>query len=165
MSETVRTHLDSLLQDSQVPGIQYAVVTAEGVMFEYHGGYADLASLSPMKADTAMVAYSMNKTITAAVLQLVETQNLDLDQPINHFLDYCPYGPDVTIRRLLAHTSGVPNPIPPTWVHAPALHQNFSEHMALTTVLQKHKRLSFLPGCLSFLPGSKYAYPNLDQTL
>ncbi|MCH8622547.1 serine hydrolase domain-containing protein [Undibacterium sp. TS12] len=159
MSEAARTHLDSLVQDSQVPGIQYAVVTVEGVIFEYHGGYADLASLSPMKAGTTMMAYSMSKTITAAaVLHLVETHNLDLDQPVNQFLDVCPYGPGVTIRRLLSHTAGVPNPIPLRWVHAPASHQHFNEHMALTTVLQKHQHLSFSPG-------SKYGYSNIGYWL
>ena len=106
-----------------------------------------------------MMAYSMSKTVTAAaVLQVIELQNLNLDEPINRFLDFCPYGPAVTIRRLLAHTAGVPNPIPLAWVHSPTVHGTFNEHAALAAVLRKHKRLSFSPG-------TKYGYSNIGYWL
>jgi D-alanyl-D-alanine carboxypeptidase len=157
--QAVRAQLDSLVHDSKIPGLQLAVVTAERTVFEYFGGWADLASRHPMHAATTMMSYSMSKTVTAAaVLQIIESQNLNLDEPINRFLDFCPYGPEVTIRRLLAHTAGVPNPIPLTWVHSPAVHETFNEHAALAAVLRKHKRLSFSPG-------TKYGYSNIGYWL
>ena len=64
---------------------------------------------------------STSKTITAAaVLGLVEAEQVKLDDPIDRYLDSQPYGPDVTIRHLLSHTSGIPNPIPLAWVHPAA---------------------------------------------
>ena len=159
MFQTVRARLDSLIQASRTPGIQYAVVSANRTVFEYCGGWADLAGGQPMSAATTMMAYSMSKTVTAAaVLQLIESQKLNLDDPINRFLDFCPYGPDVTIRRLLAHTAGIPDPIPLAWVHAPARHDSFAEHDALAAVLRRHGRLSFSPG-------ARYGYANIGYWL
>jgi hypothetical protein len=64
----------------------------------------------PMRANTTMRAYSVSKIFTAAaVLQVIDSQCLSLDESINRFLDFCPYGPRITLRRLLADTAGVPN--------------------------------------------------------
>ena len=106
-----------------------------------------------------MMAYSMSKTLTAAaVLQVIESQHLSLNEPVDRFLDFCPYGPEVTIRRLLAHTAGIPNPIPLAWIHPPVVHETFDEHAALAAVLRRHKRLSFAPG-------TKYGYSNIGYWL
>jgi D-alanyl-D-alanine carboxypeptidase len=135
------------------------VVSAEGPVFEYFGGWADLARGLPMGSGTTMMAYSMSKTFTAAaVLQLIDSQHLSLDESIDRFVDFCPYGPDVTIRRLLAHTAGIPNPIPLAWIHPPDAHETFDEHAALVMVLGRHKRLSFAPG-------TRYGYSNIGYWL
>ena len=107
-----------------------------------------------------MMAYSMSKTITAAaVLRLVETRRVGLDEPIERYLGSLqPYGPAITIRQLISHTSGVPNPIPLRWVHAADQHEAFDEDAALADVLKKHPRLSFAPG-------SRYAYSNIGYWL
>ncbi len=156
---SVRDSLDSIVRASHTPGLQFVVVTAEGPVFEYFGGWADLARRHPMGSGTTMMAYSMSKTLTAAaVLQVIDSQHLSLDEPINRFLDFSPYGPEVTIRRLLAHTAGIPNPIPLAWIHSPAAHETFDEHAALTRVLLRHRRLSFAPG-------TKYGYSNIGYWL
>jgi D-alanyl-D-alanine carboxypeptidase len=141
-----------------VPGIQYVVVDADRVVFEYAGGWADIRGRVPLGRDTTMMAYSMSKTITAvAVLQLVGAGNLGLDDSVERYVDG-PYGPGVTIRRLLSHTSGVPNPIPLSWVHAAADHESFDEGAALRAVLRDHPRLSFEPG-------TRYGYSNIGYWL
>jgi D-alanyl-D-alanine carboxypeptidase len=157
--QSVRARLDSIVRASQTPGLQFVVVTAEGPVFEYFEGWADLAHRQPMGSGTTMMAYSMSKTFTAAaVLQVVDVQHLSLDDPIDRFLDFCPYGPEVTIRRLIAHTAGVPNPIPLAWIHPPAAHETFDEHAALSRVLRRHRRLSFAPG-------TRYRYSNIGYWL
>jgi len=157
--QSVRARLDSIVQASHAPGLQFVVVTAEGTAFEYFGGWADLARRRPMGSGTTMMAYSMSKTITAAaVLQVIDAQQLSLDESINRYLEFCPYGPEVTIRRLLAHTAGIPNPIPLAWIHALAAHETFDEHAALARVLCRHKRLSFAPG-------TRYGYSNIGYWL
>lgn len=157
--QSVRARLDSIVQASHAPGLQFVAVTAEGPIFEYFGGWADLARREPMGSATTMMAYSMSKTITAAaVLQVIDSHQRSLDESINRFLEFCPYGPEVTIRRLLAHTAGIPNPIPLAWIHPPAVHEIFDEHAALARVLRRHKRLSFAPG-------TRYGYSNIGYWL
>jgi CubicO group peptidase (beta-lactamase class C family) len=107
------------VRESRVPGIQYVAVSRSGVAFEGYAGYADLATRRPMLADTEMMAFSMSKVITAvAVLQLVERGTLGLEDSISRLIPWQPYGPDVTVRQLLCHTAGIPNPLPLRWVHS-----------------------------------------------
>jgi CubicO group peptidase (beta-lactamase class C family) len=157
---SVESHLLALTDASKLPGIQYIVVTSAGVLFEHTSGWADIRRRIPVDAATTMMAYSMSKTITAvAVLQLVETGRVGLDEPVERYLGSLqPYGPAVTIRQLISHTSGIPNPIPLRWVHAAERHDSFDEDAALAAVLKKHSRLSFAPG-------SRYAYSNIGYWL
>jgi CubicO group peptidase (beta-lactamase class C family) len=112
-----------------------------------------------MLPETTMMAYSMSKTFTAcAVVRLLKAANIDLDASIDLFLDFVQYGQGVTIRRLLAHTAGVPNPNPMRWVHQPSEHDTFDDHAALLKVLRKNGRLAFTPG-------SKYGYSNIGYWL
>ena len=157
--ESVQSYLNGLVRDSKTPGIQYLVVASEQTVFEYVGGWANIAGNRPMDPGTTLMAYSMSKTITAvAVLQLAEAQIVNLDESIDRYLDLQPYGPGITIRELLSHTSGIPNPIPLTWVHPVGRHDGFNENAELATVLREHPRLSFAPG-------SKYGYSNIGYWL
>jgi CubicO group peptidase (beta-lactamase class C family) len=151
--------LDELVRDAKIPGIQYLVVAPEQTVFEYAAGWADIAGRRRLNAATTMMAYSMSKTITAAaVLQLVEAQKVKLDDPIDVYLESQPYGPDVTVRQLMSHTSGIPNPIPLRWVHPAARHDAFDERAELASVLLEHPKLSFPPG-------TKYRYSNIGYWL
>jgi CubicO group peptidase (beta-lactamase class C family) len=142
---------------SDTPGIQYFVVDARKILFEYNDGWADLASRRPVSGLTTMMAYSMSKTITAAaVLQLAETGKLQLDGALSHFYPDSPYRPAVTIRQLLCHTSGIPNPIPLRWVHP--ISAAFDESAALSAVVRKYSRLAYIPG-------TKFAYSNIGYWL
>ena len=160
MRSRVESHLTALTAHSEVPGIQYIVVSSAGVLFEHNSGWADIRRRVPVDAVTTMMAYSMSKTITAvAVLQLVETGRVGLDDPVERYLGSLqPYGSAVTIRQLLSHTSGIPNPIPLRWIHAAERHEAFDEDAALADVLAKHPRLSFSPG-------RRYAYSNIGYWL
>jgi D-alanyl-D-alanine carboxypeptidase len=154
----IDSYLDALI-GSRTPGLQYLIVNSEGPLFEYNGGWADILHQRPMDAATTLTAYSMSKTITAAaVLLLVEARAAGLDDPIEQYLDTSPYGAPITIRQLLSHTSGIPNPIPLRWVHPIARHQTFDENAALAGVLRKHRRLSFSPG-------TRHAYSNIGYWL
>jgi len=112
-----------------------------------------------MDGATTLMAYSMSKTISAAaVLRLVEAGRVGLEDPVERYVESLPYGPRVTVRQLLCHTSGIPNPIPLRWVHAPEHHATFDEEGALAAVLRRHPRLSFPPG-------TRYAYSNIGYWL
>ena len=145
---------------SEVPGLQYIVVTADRVLFEYAGGWADIQGQKAMTLDTTLMAYSMTKTFTAvAILQLAEQRKLSLDDMIDRYLPNAAYhGHGVTLRQLLNHTSGIPNPIPLRWVHLAAEDSSFNEAEALATVLRENPDLAFEPG-------SKFFYSNLGYWL
>jgi CubicO group peptidase (beta-lactamase class C family) len=144
--DRVRTSLDGLVARASVPGLQYLVLDRDRTLFEYAGGWADLRRRGPMTRDTTMMAYSMSKTITAiAVLQLVAAGKVALEDPIERY-HATPYGPGITVRQLLAHLSGIPNPIPLRWVHPAAQHAGFDEHAALDAQLRAHPRPAFAPG-------------------
>jgi CubicO group peptidase (beta-lactamase class C family) len=108
-----------------------------------------------MTLDTTMMAYSMTKTITAvAILQLVERGRLRLDEEAEPRVPGFPYGSGVTVRQLLAHTAGIPNPIPLRWAHLASEDGVFDEAAALAAVLRRHPRPDRPPG-------RGYAYSNI----
>lgn len=158
-TQRVQSYVDALVAGNRTPGIQYLVLDSARTVFEYAAGWADVARQVPMTMATTMMSYSMSKTITAAaVLQLVESGRIGLDDPVDRYLDFSPYGPGVTVRQLLSHTSGIPNPLPLRWVHLATSHDAFDEDSALQLELQRHPRLAFAGG-------SQYAYSNIGYWL
>jgi D-alanyl-D-alanine carboxypeptidase len=162
VNDTTRRAAEALLTrqiNTATPGIQYLVLDKQRAVFEFVGGWADIRNRKPMGLDTTLMAYSMTKTFTAvAILQLMEQGKLELDDQVCRYLPGCPYPETITIRQLISHTSGVPNPIPLRWVHLAAAHQRFDERAALAKVLKDNPRLSFKPG-------TKYAYSNIGYWL
>lgn len=158
-TKEVSTYLERLVTEAKVPGVQYLVTGPSGVIFEYATGWADLGESRPMNLATTLMAYSMSKTITAAaVLQLADLGRLRLDDPASSYVDCPPYDSRITVRQLLTHTAGVPNPIPLRWAHLVADHADFDETAALLKQLEANARLSSSPG-------EKYRYSNLGYWL
>ena len=112
-----------------------------------------------MNLKTTLMAFSMTKTFTALALhQLAERKNINLDDSIKEYLPDCPYPEAITIRQVISHTAGIPNPIPLKWVHSAESHHDFDEHRALAQVLEKHPKISSEPG-------TKFAYSNIGYWL
>jgi D-alanyl-D-alanine carboxypeptidase len=145
---------------STTPGLQYVVMDAEETRFAYASGWADIANKTPMTLGTTMMAYSMTKTFTAAaVLQLMEQGKLNIDDEIDRYLPDVPYANHhITIRHLLDHTSGIPNPIPIRWAHLVEEDASFDEDAALAQVMRDNSKLAFKTG-------RKYAYSNIGYWL
>jgi CubicO group peptidase (beta-lactamase class C family) len=100
----------------------------------------------------------MTKTLTAiAVLQLHEAGKLGLDERLSRYVPH-PYNPGITIRQLLIHTAGIPNPIPLKWVHLAENHAAFDEAVALARVLEQNQKPASAPG-------EAYAYSNIGYWL
>ena len=157
--QRVKTLLDEQTSESDIPGIQYIVMDSSRIIFDYAGGLANIKNQIPMKSNTTMMAFSMTKTLTAvAILQLSESGKLGLDDSIDRYIPNNPYGNLVTIRHLLSHTSGIPNPIPLKWVHLAHRHDNFDEDSTLAEILEDNPDLSFDPG-------EEYAYSNISYWL
>jgi CubicO group peptidase (beta-lactamase class C family) len=112
-TERIEAHVADGLQANRVPGAALAIVDGDGQV-HLRGFGATGRSGQPVTPDTPFVIGSVSKSMTAlAVLQLVEDGLVDLDDPVGSHLEGFEVLPaawsnEVTVRRLLEHTSGLP---------------------------------------------------------
>ena len=102
-----------------IPGITVAIVDAkQGFTWTRGFGFADVADGVPVDELTLFGLASISKTFTAtAVMQLVESGVIDLDEPIVTYLPELNMPTDIlsgegdyrniTVRMLLSHASGI----------------------------------------------------------
>lgn len=146
------------LAPEDAPGLQYLVVNRDAPVYAVSSGLADIKSKTPLSLDHTLSAFSMTKTLTAlCILQLAERGDLGLEERVSDYVEH-PYGRDITIRHLLTHTAGLPNPIPLKWVHGAETHEGFDERAALAKVMADHPKADRPPG-------EKYAYSNIGYWL
>ncbi|MCR4657757.1 MAG: beta-lactamase family protein [Lachnospiraceae bacterium] len=88
------------------------IIQNDTVLLDYSGGFADLANEIPNTFETRFASASMGKTFVAVgILQLIGTEKLHFEDTIGELLDFDlkRIDPDVTVKELLNHTSGVPD--------------------------------------------------------
>lgn len=79
------------------------------IIFEKYDGLANFSKKDSITPTTPLHIASVSKVITAAaVLKLVNANRLELDQKVNTILKEFPF-PEVTVRMLLNHRSGLRN--------------------------------------------------------
>jgi CubicO group peptidase (beta-lactamase class C family) len=90
------------------PGLALAVVKDGAVVHAAGYGLADMRE-RPITPDTIFHLASCGKQFTGlGIAMLAEQGKLDLDDPVGKHLPLlAAFGPQVTIRRLLHHTSGI----------------------------------------------------------
>ncbi len=77
------------------------------IIYEKYDGYADKGNNILNSPETPLHIASVSKVLTAAaILKLIVAKKMSLDQKVNTLLDGFPY-PDITIRTLLNHRSGM----------------------------------------------------------
>jgi CubicO group peptidase (beta-lactamase class C family) len=141
------------MAEHHLPGLALAVVRDGRVTLARGYGTRDLGGTVPVTPETPFQIASITKALTAvAVLQLVEAGRIALDDPIGRHLPALPgaWRP-VTVRQLLAHTSGIPSisafdrpPCDPGRVQA-----DYQRGDVL-------REVACLP--LAFAPGERWAY-------
>jgi len=147
------------LEGHWAPGLQYALVDADQVLYRFNGGYADLARQAPVLDSTTFNGYSITKTFTAAaIVKLVLQGKVGLDRPIADYIDEFPYAGTPTVRQTLQHTGGFPNPNPIAWIHRAEDHAGFDESAFIRTVIREYPKLRYEPG-------ARCAYSNLGYLL
>ncbi|MEY9927499.1 CubicO group peptidase (beta-lactamase class C family) [Catenulispora sp. GP43] len=108
LRQELQQSLDTLARAHKVPGAQLVVDTGSEIV-AVHTGTADVATGTPLTADTAVPLGSLTKPCTAAlVLLLADDGDLDLDDSAAEYLPELRDVPAVTIRHLLSHTGGLP---------------------------------------------------------
>jgi CubicO group peptidase (beta-lactamase class C family) len=79
------------------------------IIFEKYEGYANFSTKRRITSTTPLHLASVSKVLTAtAILKLINAKRIALDQKVNTVLKEFPY-PEVTIRTLLNHRSGLRN--------------------------------------------------------
>jgi len=106
--------LDSLRTTNRFPGVTLGVALPNGRMLALASGESDTVRHLPMRPTDRMLQGSVGKTYVAAVaMQLVGEGKLDLDAKIERYLGREPWfgrlpnAPDITVRQLMRHTSGL----------------------------------------------------------
>ncbi len=124
-------------------------------------GWRDAENTLPMTEDTIFEMASITKMFTGtAVMLLVREGRLGLDDPyVKYFPEY-PY-PDVTIRHLLTHTSGMPDDFDTSrWV-VPAWENE--RRIPANSEMLRFIRESGEPAACA--PGEKFRYTDVGYTL
>lgn len=110
----LQANMPELLEEYGVSGSVVAFIANGSVIWTNAYGVADLETGTAMSPDMVFEFGSCGKILTAwAAMKLVEQGAIDLDTPVNSYLErlqiesdrYDPSG--VTVRRLLSHTSGL----------------------------------------------------------
>ncbi len=103
---------------------------------------------TPLTADSAFDIGSISKEFTAAaVLQFVDHGRLGLDDTVAAHLPGFPY-PDITVRQLLSHSSGIPEILDHYGMQLDAgnLSAPITTRDAVSVLAEEHKPLLFAPG-------------------
>lgn len=107
-----------------VPGLSAAIVHDQELLWSGASGFSDLESQRPAEADTIYGICSISKLFTGiAVMQLRDQGKVGLDDPVSTLLPWFNLkqnfegSPEVTLRNLLTHASGLPREADePYWV-------------------------------------------------
>jgi CubicO group peptidase (beta-lactamase class C family) len=104
----VRT-LDSMQKVHKSKSLSAAVQLPNGAVWASAKGISSQTPLVSVKPSDKYLIGSVVKTITSAcIMQMADEQKLKLDDPLHQWLDTIRYvNPDITIRQLLQHNSGL----------------------------------------------------------
>lgn len=120
-------YVDQIVRDTYIPGVVALVTDRAGVIYAGAFGSRNVAQGLPMTVDSIFRIASMTKPITsAAVMMLVEEDEVGLDDPASNYLPgrlpeevfetfdptdnsftSRPANGQMTVRHLLSHTSGL----------------------------------------------------------
>ncbi len=108
------------IEQGKFPGVQYLIARHGQIVAHEALGVCNAKTQAPMLSDTLCWFASNTKPITGAAIMLLSQEGkLDLDDPVAKYIpafnntrlaDGRPTTTTLTIRHLLTHTGGVPDP-------------------------------------------------------
>jgi D-alanyl-D-alanine carboxypeptidase len=147
------------IERHKTPSVQYYFFNQDTILKTIQKGYANISEQTKADTNTTYNAFSVTKTFTAlAVLQLTEKGKIDINNPVIQYLPEFLYGAEITVKHLLTHTSGLPNPIPLSWIHLEREHKDFERNAFFQAIFDKH-------GKVKSKPNEKFAYSNLGYVI
>jgi CubicO group peptidase (beta-lactamase class C family) len=145
----------SALEQRKIPSVSIAVARKGRVIWEQSFGWADREKLIKASPDTIYSLASTTKPMIATGLMvLMRTGKVDLDAPVERYLGpgqmtvYEGQAKDVTVRRLLHHTAGLPQHFNYFYADEPDRPPAFEETVRRFAII-------------IWPPGEKFQYANL----
>jgi CubicO group peptidase (beta-lactamase class C family) len=144
-------YVHSFMAKTHAPGVALAVIRDGKVVKKATYGYANLEWHQPVTTAAPFWLDSLTKLITAVgLMQLAEQGKLSLGDPVTKYLTDAPAEwHAVTIRHLLAHTSGIKDNYWQLYRGSPLLNYDENDIYAYATKQP-----------LLFKPGAQYQYDN-----
>ncbi len=108
----IDAYVTEQMRDLKIPGVALGIVQGDRIVHVQGFGVADETG-RPVTAQTPFRIGSITKSFTAlAVMQLVETGNIELDAPVRRYLPWFRVSDErssaqITVRHLLNQTSGL----------------------------------------------------------
>jgi CubicO group peptidase (beta-lactamase class C family) len=157
-----KQRIDSLILKTnrgKMPGFAVRVLKNNEVIYEGQCGYANIAKRQPMSPSSVVNLASVTKQFTAyAIFLLEERGQLNTTDDIRKYLPELPdFGTPITLKQLLAHTSGLRDY--PDFLSLMNQSTNHNlQYSELVQFLQTHRELNFKPG-------ERFCYSNTGYML
>lgn len=103
--------IKELMQKHKIVGLQLAVIKNNKIVKSSNYGLSNIQDSIAVDNKTVFSINSMTKAFTGvAIMQLVESGKLNLEDPISKYLDSLPNTwRNITIKQITTHTSGIPD--------------------------------------------------------
>lgn len=158
MDETDKILTDQV-ENNKTPFVQYFYFDQNSIIKSFRMGFADIVKKKEVDPSVKYNAYSVTKTFTAlAVLQLFAKGIIEIKNPVIQYLPEFVYGPEITVKELLNHTAGIPNPVPLDWIHSESEHKTFNRGTFFKKIFEKNSKTRSEPN-------EKFAYSNLGYVI
>lgn len=160
MMEAAVEHLvNEILALEETPGASIAVIV-DGQSWSTAVGSRDLDGSFPLEPDARFPIYSITKTfIATAVLRLVESGNLVLDESVRAILPGISLDPAITLCQILSHTAGLPD-----YGRMPAYSEDLKRSPGSPWTPTQFLDNTLSRGML-FAPGQGWAYSNIGYLI
>jgi CubicO group peptidase (beta-lactamase class C family) len=158
-AETPSDKADALLSgliQTNDPGFAVLVAQDGKILFEKGYGLADREHDVPVTPQTIFRIASITKQFTAsAILKLQEEGKLSVNDKLSKYIPNFPRGDEVTLRRLLTHTSGIHS-----YTDQPDFLRRVSKATTTEAIVEEIKKYPY-----DFDPGAKWSYSNSGYLL
>ena len=150
----IQSQIESVRRGSDgAPAISVAIVEHETTVYVRAFGLANVREATQATEETRFFAGSISKMFVAvAMIQLAESRNVGLDDPVSRYLTGIPHGEKITLRELLSNTSGLPN----------VLDEAISDGSAFKKTTPAKIIARVAKRSLDFAPGTKFEYSNTN---
>lgn len=141
--DAVAPTMQAFVDKGEIAGAVTLLATRDNVLYLGAAGSSDMAAGRKMRTDDIFWIASMSKPITAvAIAILVDDGKIAFDDPIDKYLpEFKQLSPAITLRAVLAHTSGL---------------GELTEREPHLTLAETSRQLAQRP--FRFQPGSRWGY-------